>query len=179
MVLALYTPSNPKPTQTVIAPKESTEQTVLSFGEPVATSFSSLATLSYSIPVNIETGKNKVNAVQLELQYDPKVLTNVAVSPGAFFKNPVVLLSQIDVKTGRITYAFGIGLKDQGVMGKGVVVTLSFEVKSATPQQTSILFLPKTLVTAEDTTKSVLKQTNPIQFVVGEKTSTPSVVSTP
>lgn len=171
LAITLYTPSNPKPVQTVTAPKEPIEQTVLSFGEPVATS-SSLAVLSYSVPVNITTGKNKVTAVQLEMQYDPQALTNVSVAPGVFFKNPVVLLNQIDRKAGRITYAFGIGFTEQGAVGQGTVATLTFETK--TPQQTSILFLPKTLVTAEGLSQSVLKQANNIQLTVGEKTSTPS-----
>lgn len=172
LVLTLYTPSNPKPAQTVTIPKESIEQTVLSFGEPVATSSSS-TNVNYSVPVNIATGKNKVTAVQLELQFDPKVLTNAAVTANSFFKNPVILLNQIDVKTGRISYAFGIGLTDQGVMGKGVVATLTFGAKAGSdsakagePKQTSILFLPKTKVTAEGTTQSVLKQTNNSQFVI-------------
>ncbi len=174
LVLALYTPSSPKPAQTVTIPKEPTEQTVLSFGQLLAATSSSLTTLNYSIPVNIETGKNKVTAVQLELQFDPKVLTNVVATPGSFFKNPTGFWNQIDAKTGRISYAFGIGLTDQSVMGKGIVATLTFAAKVRTPQQTSILFLPKTLVTAEGTTKSVLKQTSNIQIIVGEKTSTPS-----
>ena len=173
LALTLYTPSNPKPTLTVTVPKETVEQTVLSFGELVATS-SSLAALSYSIPVNIETGKNKVTAVQLELQFDPKVLTNVVVTPGSFFKNPVILLNQIDAKTGRISYAFGINPTDQAVMGQGIIATLTFGTKTTALEQTQILFLPKTLVTAENITESVLKQTNNIQFIIGEKISTPS-----
>lgn len=166
LALALYTPSNPKPAQTVTIPKEPIAQTILSFGELVATS-SSLSTLSYSIPVNIETGENKVTAVQLELQFDPTVLTNVIVIPGSFFKNPTEFLNQIDTKTGRISYAFGIGLQDQGVMGKGIVATLSFEVKSPTLQKTSILFLPKTLVTSEKVTQTALKTTANALFTVG------------
>lgn len=180
LIITLYNPQSPKPAPTVMAPKEAIEQTVLSFGELVATSSSS-TNVNYSIPINIETGKNKVTAVQLELQFDPKVLTNIAVVPGSFFTKPEVLLEQIDEKTGRITYAFGIGLTGQGVAGQGTVATLNFGTKAAlnaakvgTPQQTTILFLPKTLVTAEDTDQSVLKQTNNIQFIIGEKTSTPS-----
>ncbi len=172
LALALYTPSNPKPVQTIIAPKEAIEQTVLSFGEPVASSSSS-TNVSYSIPVNITTGKNKITAVQLELQFDPKVLTNVVVTPGVFFKTPEILLNQIDAKTGRITYAFGIGLTGQGVVGQGSVATLNFSIK-VTEKQTAILFLPKTLVTAEGVSQSVLKQTNNIQIIVGEKSPTPS-----
>lgn len=181
LVLALYAPSNPKPVQIVTPPKEPIEQTVLSFGAPVVATSSSATNVNYSVPVNIETGKNKVTAIQLELQFDPKVLTNVVITPGSFFKNPTELLNQIDTKTGRISYAVGVGLTDQGVMGKGVVVTItsgakaeSDSAKAGLPQQTSIIFLPKTLVTAEGTTASVLKQTNNIQIFVGEKSSSPS-----
>lgn len=177
LALALYTPSNPKPIQTVTAPKESIEQTVLSFGEPVATSSSALrqlADVNYSVPINIETGKNKVTAVQLEMQYDPKVLTNVVIAPAAFFKNPEILLNQIDVKTGRISYAFGIGLADQGVVGQGTVATLTFSAKNAATKETTIFFLPKTLVTAESVAQSVLKQASNIQLTVGKTNSTSS-----
>lgn len=174
LAITLYAPSNPKPAQTVTAPKESIEQTALSFGQLIATASSSVTNFAYSLPINITTGGNKVTAVQLEMQYDSRVLTNVVVTPGSFFKNPEVLLSQIDAKTGRITYAFGVGLTEQGVVGHGVMAILNFEAKVGTPQETTILFLPKTLVTAEDVTQSVLKQTNNIQFIVGEKISTPS-----
>ena len=166
LVIALYKPSNPKPVQTVIIPKEPIEQTVLSFGEPVATS-SSISNLTYTLAINIETGNNKAAAVQLELQFDPKVLTNVSIAPGVFFKNPIVLLNQIDAKTGRISYAFGISPAEQGVNGKGIAATLTFEAKSGTPQQTSILFLPKTLVTAQGVAQTVLKTTTNALFTVG------------
>jgi len=173
--MALYNP-NAKPAAIPITPtpKEEIAQTVLSFGNPIVATSSSVSTLNYSLPINITTGKNKVTAVQLELQYDPKVLRNVAVIPDVFFSNPEVLLNQIDIKTGRITYALGSSLQDQAVMGEGVVATLNFEAEIGTPKETLILFLPKTLVTAEGVNQPVLKQTNNIQLIVGERISTPS-----
>jgi hypothetical protein len=179
LVMALYEPSMPKTVQTVTAPKEPVAQTTLSFGSPFTASSSSVlrrpADLRYSLPINIATGTNKVTAVQLELQYDPKILTNVTVAPGLFFTNPDVLLNQIDAKTGRVSYALGVGLAGRGVAGRDAVAMLSFEVKSETPQPTSIFFLPKTLVTAEGISESVLEQTNIVgQFTLGEDNSTPS-----
>ena len=173
LALALYAPSSPKPTQTVIAPEEPAAQTILSFGELSIATSSSTANLSYSLPIRIATGTNKVTAIQLELQYDPKVLTNVSVTPGVFFKNPVVLLNQIDVKKGRISYAFGSGLTDPAVMGQGVIATLAFEAEKGLGEETTILFLPKTLVTAEGETESVLKETNAAQFTVAKDNSAP------
>ncbi len=176
LVMAIYQPSAPKTRQTATVP-EPVAQTILSFGVPsVATPSSPLrqpADLNYSLPINISTGKNKVTAVQLEIQYDPLVLTNVKVVPGSFLTNPQVLLNQIDDKAGRISYAFGVGIKDQGVSGMGIVANLTFST-SKTREKTAILFLPKTLVTAQGINESVLKETNVGQFTVGETNSTPS-----
>lgn len=165
--MTLYNPSTPKTTQTPTAIQQPVAQTVLSFGESVVAS-SSASTLTYSLPINITTGNNKVTAVQLEMQYDPNLLTNVSVTPGVFFQNPEILLNQVDAKTGRITYAFGIGPTGQGVVGTGTVATLNFSVNAGVSEKTAIIFLPKTLVTAEGVSESVLKEASVGQFVVGE-----------
>lgn len=176
-MMALYQPSTPKTTQTIAVPKESVAQTVLSFGTPsVATSSSVLrqpADLNYSLPINISTGKNNVNAIQLELQYDPKILTNISLVPGPFFPSPEILLNQIDFKTGRISYAFGVGITAKGVVGEGVAATLNFSVSSSA-EPTAILFLPKTLVTDENFAESVLKETSNFQLVIKQSGSAPS-----
>lgn len=175
LAMALYQPQAPKVTPVKTVVKESVAQTVLSFGNSSLVA-SSASTLSYSIPVNISTGKNKVTAVQLELQYDPEILTNIIISPGSFFTKPDVLLNQIDTKTGRISYAFGVGLADEGVVGKGTIANLTFSTKTKTPARTTITFLPKTLVTAQGINESVLKQAIASPFVCGceENNSTPS-----
>ncbi|MBF8249517.1 MAG: Cohesin protein [Candidatus Levybacteria bacterium] len=178
LLVALYQPQTPKTAQIVTPTKEPVAQTILSFGIPVIATSSSAVTLDYFLPINISTGKNNVTAVQLELQYDPLILTDVAVAPGPFFPTPEVLLNQIDTKTGRISYAIGVGLTGSGVVGKGIVANLTFSVKAASaPEKTAILFLPKTLVTAEEVSESVRKPTANGIFTVGEKPSTPSAAS--
>jgi len=167
--MALYKPQAPKTTQIATPSKEPIAQTTLSFGNPIIATTSSALILNYSLPINIVTGKNQVTAVQLELQYDPLILTDVAVVPGSFFTKPVVLLNQIDAKTGRISYAFGIQLEDKGIIGKGVVANLTFSVKANAPEKTGIIFMPKTLVTAEGINKSVLKESVNGLFAIGVK----------
>lgn len=167
LMMALYQPQAPKDTPIATAPKEPVAQTILSFGNPSIATSSSSTTLNYSLPIDILTFKNKVTAVQLELQYDPKILTNVAVVPGPFFANPETFLNQIDIETGRISYAFGAGLKDQGIIGKGIVANITFSAKAGTEEKTAIIFLPKTLVTAEEISESVLKQADNALFTVG------------
>jgi len=175
LLVAFYQPQTSKTAPAVTAPKKLTAQTTLSFGIPVTATSASVLTTNYSLPVEILTGGNKVTAVQLELQYDPEVLTNVAVIPGPFFGTTSdVLLNQIDAETGRISYALSVGLTAQGVIGKGTVATVTFSSKVKTPEKTAILFLPKTLVTASGINESVLKQTTNGLFMLGEKPSTSS-----
>ena len=176
LVLALYQPQAPKVAPVPVV-KEAVAQTSLSFGTPTVATSSSFVTTNYSMPINISTGKNKVTAVQLELQYDPLLLTNVKVTPDLFFPKPNILLNQVDVKTGRVSYAFGIGPTDQGVVGTSTVATLTFSVKAGTLQKTAVVFLPKTLVTAEGIAESVLKPTSAGVFMIGANNSTQSAVS--
>lgn len=172
VLIALNSPYSPPPVaQPTIAPpqvKLPVEQTVLRFDNPVMATESAAQTPTFSLPLVINTGTNAVTAVQVELAYDPKVLVKVAVNPGSFFNNPIVLLNDVDETTGKISYALGISPQDNGIKGEGIVATISFQAKAASPQSTSITFLPKTLVTAEGVSQSVLKSTAPAQFRVGE-----------
>lgn len=148
-------------------------QTVLAFAPPVA-SASALASGSatYSMDVNILTGKNKVNAVQLELSYDPKALVNVSIESGDFFENPVILLDTIDEKTGRISYAIALSPADSGKTATGTVAVLKF--KPLGNASTSIKFLPKTQVAAEGVQQSVLQSTIDTIIFGGTSSATPS-----
>lgn len=114
---------------------------------------------SASVDVMIDTEENNVTAVQLELSYNPKVLSEVevATSSGTFFENPVTLLKNIDPVKGTISYAVGIAPTGSPKKGKGTIATISFKAIGSTSQTTSITFSPKTLVTAEGATYSVLK----------------------
>jgi hypothetical protein len=178
LILAFYQPTAPKavqkPTATV---KQPAEQTVLSFENPSIATSSSVSVLNYSLPVNISTGENRVTAVQLELQYDPNILTNIEVVPGSFFANPQIFLDQIDIKAGRISYALGIEQNEKATTGSGTVANITFSVRSRMPEKTAIIFLPKTLVTAEGIKGTALTRTNVGQFLVGISNSTPSAVT--
>lgn len=110
------------------------------------------------LSVDITTGSNKVTAVQFELSYDPKAITNVKVTPSTFFTSPVVFLNQVDATKGRIVYAIGIAPTQTPVSGIGPIVTISY-----TPIGTmasDIEFLPHSLVTADGIDYSVLKSSS-------------------
>lgn len=129
----------------------------------------SAATTLYSTDVIIDTGNNKVTAVQLELSFN-KELTKVSIKPGSFFKNPIELLNRVDNQKGTISFALGTGVvrgRIKGVRGKGTVATIYFEEKGTPGKYAQINFLPKTLVVGAGTARSVLKSTIPAVFPIG------------
>lgn len=131
---------------------------------------------AYKTDVIVNTGQNNITSVQLELVFDPKVLTKVDIQPGSFFINPVVALKNIDIETGRITYVISPA-DGAGVLGQGILAKISFSVvpeKKGVP--TTIDFLPKTQVNAEETTESVLKLSVGAKFTLG---TVPTLIVSP
>lgn len=161
--LAVKTPNTPEqqvaltPTPTVSPNAHS----MLSLAQASATESSSSAgslqgkTQSQTLAVSIQT-TNKVNAVQLELSFDPKVLTNVTLTPGPFFTQPTILINSVNTNDGRISYALAQQLTAPGATGSGVVAYISFDTLPTAQKQTTISFLPKTAVTADGILESVL-----------------------
>lgn len=100
---------------------------------------------------------NKVNGVQVELAYDPNVITGVLVTPGPFFPNPIVLFKTIDMQDGRISYVIAPSLSDSPTTTSGVVAKITLTLSTTATSSTTLHFLPKTKVTQPGTLESVLK----------------------
>ena len=122
----------------------------------------------YSLPVLINTQTDKVTGVQLELKYDPAVIENLKINPGSFFTSPITLISRVDATNGRISYVIVLAPQEIAKSGSGVVATLGFNSSAKVPTQTSIQFLPKSLVTAQGIKQSVLSAVTPAQIIVGQ-----------
>ena len=159
------TPSSKKivitPPTPTLTPLPENAQTTLSLVSIPATPSSKLG--KYTVGVVVDT-KNDVTAVQMELQYDPRKIFNLSLTPGDFFIKPTILLQHIDLANGRISYALA---GQPGILGKSDkanVAVLSFTLAPGTvsKETTTINFLPKSAVTAEGIAESVLKTTNDI-----------------
>ncbi len=137
----------------------------------------SLSSNSGSLDIMINTGTgnktNAVTAVQLELQYDPKMITGVTIVPGTFISNATPLVNTIDQTTGRITYALAISPSGTGVTGKGRVVSLRFQSLIPNGSSTTVSLLPSTLVTAQGIGDSVLLKATSATISVGPVEATP------
>lgn len=120
---------------------------------------------SYTTDVIINTGQSSVSSVQLELAYDPLILTNVDIKPGGFFINPKIELKNIDKENGRITFALS-SLDNQDSLGQGILAKISFKTLKKNVS-IAIDFLPKTKVSSRGVSESVLKSTVGALFNLG------------
>jgi len=98
---------------------------------------------SLNLALNSNLSPNEQELIQLELSYDPTILFDVSILPGNYFLNPQVLLSNIDVNTGRISYA----LKGVSTTTNSNIAIITFSVLNyGLQKETEINFLPKTLI---------------------------------
>lgn len=140
---------------------------------PVPASTSSGISKTFSADVMINTETDKVTAVQLELKFDPKAISNVDMKPGSFFTKPAELIKKVNDKDGTVSYALGINPGENGVSGTGIVAIITYTEIGQTGTYTQINFLPKTLVSAEGNDKSVLKKSiGSLIMIGGNKTNT-------
>ena len=111
------------------------------------------------VEVLMDTSENEVTAVQLEILYDPDVISSVTIKPGTFFTSPVPLLNTIDREEGRISYALAVTPAQAPLKGSGTVAIIEFKKNpTSTVTSTKLELLPRTLVAAKGIGPSVLRQ---------------------
>lgn len=173
IAVAVTNPQPPSPSNvpqaTKVLPTPAAQTTLELSPNPLT-----LTAQSETINVEIDSGNNKVTAVQLELSYDPKAITSLIITPSLFFENPVVLLNNVDAKNGKVSYALAISPTGNPKVGKGTVATINVKTALAQNQQTSITVLPKSLVTAEGVDTSVLKTSSGVSIIYSPQTTQPT-----
>lgn len=141
-----------------------------------------------TVNVLLNTGANHISGVQLELSFDPKVLTNVSATPGAMFLNPQIVTNNVDTQDGRISFAYTLSTPAiQNSAGIAAVLTFmpnpnALDAAGKRITQTTISLLAKSEVTQQGITQSVLNQTSftniaTISFVT--PTPVPTLQSSP
>jgi hypothetical protein len=136
-----------------------------------------------TVNVMIDTQGDSVRAIQLEIAYDPKALTNVTIKPGDFFPGAQALpVGGVNQTTGRITFAVTPANLRDAKSGKGTVATLTFYPTAAAATSTAITLLDKSLVTSPGLgAQTVLKSVSGTSVVISgtqtSLTSTPAVTS--
>lgn len=105
-----------------------------------------------SVNILVDSAGMGVFGAQIELQYDPRAISNVNIVPAQnnFFGNqPTVILDSVDPTQGRASFAIGANIDGGDKIGTGVVATLTFTPNVFSGLSTTqIIFLPKTTVTS-------------------------------
>ena len=126
---------------------------------------------------------------QLEIAYDPTILTILSVAPGTFFRNPTIALQNIDPVAGRISYALRCPTSQQTVSHTScvdrsteTVATITFSINQYTLQNMATLsFLPKTVVRIQGG-KDILSKTDNLEISINKSfypISSSSAVASP
>ncbi len=109
------------------------------------------------VDVVAQSNGNQLAGAQLNLSYDPTVLTNVTIKSGTYFANPTILFNSVDKVNGRISYVLAIQPTGVEASGSGTVATITYSLAPTASASTTLSFLPKTEVTQLGILGSVLK----------------------
>lgn len=113
------------------------------------------------------TGKNPITGVQVELVYDPTVITNVKLLPAdtttSLFGAPGTYTNLFtDDQPGNLTFAVAISLSSENVSGSGSIGKITFDTIPGAKTETQITLGPKTIVTSTATDGSILNTSTPL-----------------
>ena len=158
LAIALTPKQVPAPVGQKPTPSISYAQTILRISNnPTAVNSTSSATPTYSTEVTITTGNNMVNAVQLELAFDPAHLYNVDIKPSQLFQNATELIKKNRWGERYYFLCSCCAAWSKRAFREGCCRCNNFSGKRKSGELTRINFLPKSLVTAQGIDKSVLK----------------------
>lgn len=151
-------------------PASKVEKTSTLFFAPSSLNASSGSSTLQTTDIMINTGKDSVTGVQIELSYDPKILSNVQIaSPVAdsfFGTSSIVLFKEVNQELGRISFASGIAPQETPKSGVGKVATLTFTAAKPLASDTAMIkFVDKSMVSHANTQESVLKETIPLTIL--------------
>ena len=113
---------------------------------------------SAEVDVLIDSGKEKVNGIQMEISYNPDEMQVSDIVPGDFIPGSQVLIKKIDSQAGTINLALAAGIGEEGSMGSGTVATIIFT--KTTEGESELSFTPNTIVTAPGSSDSILYKTS-------------------
>jgi|SRR3989344_9505769 len=124
-----------------------------------------------NVQILVDTGKNSVSGVQLELLFDPKAFLSFDIIPaqdsilGKIDKDYVVMSENVNLANGSASFIAGIGTNNNiPRTGNGAVAVITFQVNpSFTGDSTPITFIKtKSFVTQKNVKESVLSSLTPL-----------------
>lgn len=139
---------------------EELKETVSKEPEQPQVSLSLSSTSSGALDILIDTAGNEVSAIEFDLVYDPRVITNVALEAGDFFESPYILDNRVNTQAGVASYAIAIPPQGSAQKGSGTLAKITFRSLLTSGQTTQIQFLQTTKAAVKGSRFSVVPQTS-------------------
>ncbi len=129
------------------SPRPVPESTLIFSPNPLTVTIG--ATGSANIILDVQGTFPKI--LQLEIAYDPTILTQMKILPGDISDTQRILLNKINYNTGRISYAIDTPVKQISQKKSQIVATIHFlPINTLGKHETYINFLPKTTIKGEN-----------------------------
>lgn len=138
-------------------PTPQPRQTLLYFSPPSLT-INSQSQTQEKLNLVIQTNANSIYGADIELSYNPNLITNLHINPGTFILNAESLPTSKN-KLGTLSYIIAVPLKAKPVKGTGILAQISFNINKSALQQaksTQISFQPTTSISGFNQQYSVL-----------------------
>lgn len=142
------------------------EKTAKLFFAPSTVSASSGS--ASTVDVMLDSGGADITGVQLVLSFDPKAVTSFTITAPQgentyFGTNPVILLNNVDLSSGKAEFSIATSLTTGPKTGNGKVATVNFVLNRNSILSSSVVaFLNTTTVVKHGESESVLKETTPL-----------------
>lgn len=134
-----------------------------------------------TVDVTIDT-EAELALAQLEIGYDPLVITILAVDPGDFFIKPQETLKTINPNNGRISYVItcSVAAGESCIASQEKkLATITYTTAQPLTQQTELSIMPKTLVRVENDNQEVIRGNDLTIDITGLSTESASSSATP
>ncbi len=161
-------------TQEKTQPKKNTseqieaQKTAHLFFNPTQLEVLKTSSAAASVDVMLDTGNNTVSSIQLELRFNPLMITpiDMVIAKDGLFGPDVFQISRdIDTANGRISLLLGVPEVAKAKKGKGKVASLLFVPRYTGAEVATIDFIEKSMVLPPGSSTSVLANTTPLMVL--------------
>lgn len=119
---------------------------------------------NFTVPLKIDTGVDKITAVDLNLVFDPQKISLLKILPSSSLPK-VILPVNIDNSRGTLRVVLGVN-PGKEINGNGLLLLTIYGKTKTKEGNTQIAFSQKTLVSSLTSSGNVLRATRPLQIKI-------------
>lgn len=157
----------PRPTGAVYTPAP---KTTTVYFDPQSLDLTTTTASASSVDLVVDTSSDKISGVQVDLYFDPDVITDIAIIPPSDQESFLgtsaqyrVLINELNLEEGVLSYTVAHNPRVAPVTGIGKIGTVTFSVdRNVLQSSTQITFGERSSVSKIGVYDTVLKNTTPL-----------------